>query len=325
MNQKPPSPKFDVAVVIVTYNSADEIETCLSSIYQQDSDISVEIVIVDNESQDETVKIIEEKFPKVNLVLPGANLGFAKGVNLGVRNSDAKYVLLFNPDAEILEDAIGKVYHFAEENPKYGLYGGRSFDEDGEVDPASCWGEPTLWSMTLFALGLTTMVPRNNFFDPESLGDWKRDTVREVGVITGCFLLALREVWDELEGLDERFFMYGEDVDLAMRARKAGYSPVIYPEAKLIHEGGKSSDTPVHKTLLLYRGKASLVHAHWNGVAKKYALGMLAFGAGLRGFLSKVVGKGENTRRWQTVWEKRSEWVGGYEGFSSKEGDSSSK
>ena len=120
----------------------------------------------------------------------------------------------------------------------------------------------------MFAFGLTTLAPKNRWLDPESLGDWQRDSVREVGVITGCFLLAPKAVWDELGGMDERYFMYGEDVDFAMRARRLGYRPVICPEARTGPEVGQCSETPVHKTMLLYRGKASLVRTHWHGPAK---------------------------------------------------------
>lgn len=307
--------KAEVAVVIVTYNSEDQIAECLESVIKENNGVSQEIVVVDNESQDGTVALIQERFPEVNLVLPGENLGFAKGVNLGVKNSNAKYALLLNPDTVILDHGVDVIVDFAKKNPGHGLYGGRTLKPDGSLEPSSCWGAPTLWSMALFAFGLTTLAPRNPILDPESLGNWQRDSVREVGVITGCFLLAPREVWDELGGLDERYFMYGEDADLAMRARSAGYRPVICPDATLMHEVGMSSDTPVHKTLLLYRGKASLVRTHWKGVSQKLGLGLLAFGTAVRATMSRLISlvrPHESGERWSTLWAKRSEWMNGY-------------
>ncbi len=311
--------KKKVSVVIVTYNSADEISRCLTSVYAEAGEIDQEVVVVDNQSKDDTVKIIQDQFPQVNLVLPGENLGFAKGVNLGVKSSEGEYVLLLNPDTEIRDQAVEKVYHFAQENPQYGFYGGRTLTPEGELEPSSCWGAPTLWSMMLFAFGFTTLAPRNPILDPESLGKWARDSVREVGVITGCFLFASRKIWDELGGLDERYFMYGEDADLAMRARKAGYRPVICPSAEIVHEVGMSSETPVHKTLLLYRGKASLVRTHWHGISQRMGLFSLAAGAGIRAFASKVIGrsgKGGSADRWQTVWKERHTWLKGYDGIT---------
>lgn len=307
--------KPDVSVIIVTYNSADEIEDCLGSIYAQDSTLKQEVVIVDNLSQDRTVEIIKEKFPQAKLILPGENLGFAKGVNLGVRESEGEYVLLLNPDTQIIDNAIEVVTQFARENPQYGLYGGRTLQPDLTLEPSSCWGAPTLWSMTMFAFGLTTLAPRHPILDPESLGQWNRDTVREVGIITGCFLLAKRDLWEKLDGFDERYFMYGEDADLALRARKLGKNAVICPDAKLIHEVGKSSKTPTHKMRLLYKGKASLIRTHWNGFAQSFALNTLVAGTGLRAALATIISRVKDTElddRWTTLWAEREDWIKGW-------------
>jgi GT2 family glycosyltransferase len=307
--------KADVAIVIVSYNSEDHIGACLESVFAQNKAVTQQVIVVDNDSRDGTVAFIREKFPQVELVLPGANLGFAAGVNLGVKHADAEFVLLLNPDTVILDHAVDVVVDFARKNPRHGLYGGRTLRPDGSLEPSSCWGLPSLWSMTLFAFGLTTLAPRNRWLDPESLGNWQRDTVREVGVITGCFLLASLEVWNRLGGLDERYFMYGEDADLAMRAHRAGYRPVICPDARLIHEVGACSDTPVHKTMLLYRGKASLVRTHWQGIPQALGLFFLATGTGLRAALSRLrasPGRNDSAGRWQTLWRQRDEWIGGY-------------
>jgi hypothetical protein len=307
--------KAEVTIVIVTYNSEGQIRTCLESVFAQRKQITQQVIVVDNHSRDGTVALLREHFPEVELILPGANLGFAKGVNLGVRHACAEFVLLLNPDTEILDHAVDVIVDFATENPGHGLYGGRTLKPDGSLEPSSCWGEPTLWSMAMFALGMTTFMPGNRWLDPESLGHWQRDTVREVGVITGCFLLASKAMWHELGGLDEHFFMYGEDVDLAIRARRARWRPVLCPAAMLIHEVGKSSETPAHKTLLLYRGKASLIRTHWKGPAKWLGLFFLAAGTGLRAMFSGISGwfrRDGRVGRWQTLWRERRTWLKGY-------------
>lgn len=307
--------KADVAIVIVTYNSEGQIRECLESVIRQRKQVSQQIIVVDNQSRDGTVDAIRSEFPEVQLILPGENLGFAKGVNLGARSADAEFVLLLNPDTVILDHAVDVLVEFARAHPAHGLYGGRTLKPDGSLEPSSCWGVPTLWSMTLFALGITTLASKNRWLDPESLGSWQRDSVREVGVITGCFLLTPLRIWNELAGLDERYFMYGEDVDFAMRAKAAGYRPVICPDAKLVHEVGQSAETPVHKMLLLYRGKASLVRTHWKGPAQKFGLALLAAGTALRAALANlgaVVRKPATAGRWQTLWQKRNEWLPGY-------------
>lgn len=305
--------KTDVSIIIVTYNSAGHIADCLDSVQRESGGLQQEIIVVDNNSRDGTTDLIRRRFPTVTLVEPGENLGFARGVNLGASRARGGHLLLLNPDTIVIDRAVPRIVGFAREHPDYGVYGGRTLKPDGSLEPSSCWGTPSLWSMGLFAFGLTTLAPRNRFLDPESLGVWRRDSVREVGVITGCFLLARREVWNELGGLDEHYFMYGEDVDFSMRARAAGYRPVLFPEARLVHEVGQCSDTPVHKSLLLYRGKASLVHRHWRGPARRLGIGLLALGAGLRAGLCALTGrKNGSADRWNELWRRRHEWTRGY-------------
>lgn len=308
--------KADVAIVIVSYNSAGQIGACLESVFAQREGVSQQVIVVDNHSRDNTVELIRCGFPKVELILPGANLGFAAGVNFGAGYANSEFVLLLNPDTVILKHAVDVIVDFARKNPGHGLYGGRTLKPNGSLEPSSCWGKPTLWSLAMFALGLTTLAPKNRWLDPESLGDWQRDSVREVGVVTGCFLLVPKAIWEELGGMDERYFMYGEDVDFATRARRAGYRPLICPDAELIHEVGQSSETPVHKTLLLYRGKASLVRTHWNGPAKWLGLFFLAAGTGLRAALSSLGAwfrrDDDGADRWQALWRERGIWLQGY-------------
>ncbi len=301
----------DVAIVIVAYNSAGVICECLESVFFERRDVRQQVIVVDNASKDDAVHRIRASFPDVVLLEAGTNLGFAAGVNHGARHADAEFVLLLNPDTVIRNHAIDEVIEFARKHPGHGLYGGRTLRPDGSLEPSSCWGEPTLWSMAMFALGVSSLFAKNRWLDPESLGDWQRDSVREVGVVTGCFLLAPMAVWRELGGLDERYFMYGEDVDLAMRARARGYRPIICPTAELVHEVGRSSETPVHKTLLLYRGKASLVRTHWKGAAKSLGLFFLASGTALRAALAAVSGR-NGAGRWQTLWRQRTTWLKGY-------------
>lgn len=300
----------DVAILIVTYNSEEQIAECLRSVFAQRRAVTQQVVVVDNNSTDGTVALIREQFPEVKLVTPGQNLGFAKGVNLAARNADAEYLLLLNPDTVVLDHAVDVVVEFARAHPHYGLYGGRTLRPDGRLEPSSCWGLPSLWSMALFAFGITTLAPRNRWLDPESLGGWQRDTVREVGVITGCFLLAGREIWQKLGGLDERYFMYGEDTDFSLRAWRLGYRPVICPDARVVHEVGQSSSTPLHKARLLYRGKASYVRRRWTGLPQALGLLLLQLGVGLRALASALL-RGRN-QTWRDLWRERKVWLAGY-------------
>lgn len=300
----------DVAIIIITYNSEDQIEECLNSALKERESIEQEIIVIDNQSQDETTKVIKEKFPDIRLIEPGENLGFAKGVNYAANQTDAKYLLLLNPDTVVTDHAIDRVHSFAVDNPKYGYYGGRTLKPDLSLEPSSCWGQPTLWSLFSFMTGLSAVFKRTMLFDPESLGTWKRDSIKEVGVITGCFLLVERTAWEKIEGFDEHFWLYGEDVDLAMRARKAGYKPVIFPEAIVVHEVGQSS-TSAQKMIWLYRGKISLINKHWSGLSGVLARNFLKYGVGLRAMLYSLMGK-TTEHHWIAGWKRRAEWLCGH-------------
>lgn len=301
----------DVAIIIVTYNSEEQIGGCLETLHTQRNHVSQQIIVLDNHSLDGTVELVRRRFPDVKLMLPGRNLGFGAGCNFAVRHTDAEFILLLNPDTEILDHGVDVVVDFARAHPEYGIYGGRAFRPDGRLEQSSCWGAPSLRSYAMFAFGLSTLFRRNRFFDPESLGSWPRDTVREVGVITGCFLLTARSLWNALGGFDERYFMYGEDADLSMRARKAGHRPVICPDAKYVHEVGQSSASRTDKALLLYRGKACYVRTHWAGLKGVFGLSLLKLGVGLRalgGILAKQSGKSV----WVQLWKERARWSLGY-------------
>lgn len=300
----------DVSVVIVAYNSAGQIRECLASVVEQRGQLSQEIIVVDNNSSDDTAAIIESEFPEVKLHAKSDNIGFAKACNFAASESDSDYLLLLNPDTVVLDKAVEKVVQFARQNPKYGYYGGRTLKEDGKtLEPSSCWDQPSLWSQLTFATGLSTLFRHNSFFDPESIGSWQRDSIREVGVITGCFLLVEKKAWQEIGGFDEHYWLYGEDVDLAYRARKAGFSPVIYPEAVVIHEVGQSS-TSAQKIIWLYRGKVSLIKRNWNGLTRSLGLGLQKLGVALRALPAIVSGKKDN--KWAVAWKRRSEWQDGH-------------
>ena len=116
----------------------------------------------------------------------------------GRRGGHGRVLLLLNPDSVVHEGAVRELVEFARVNPGHGLYGGRTLWPDGTVCPGSCWGKPSLWSLFCFSTLLSTVFKGSRVFDPESLGGWQRDSVREVDIVTGCLLLAPREVWDEL-------------------------------------------------------------------------------------------------------------------------------
>lgn len=297
--------KPDVSIVIVAYECRDELRDCLGSIERAKGGLDVEVVVADNASTDGTVDVLRSEFPDVRLVALPENIGFARGVNRAAALASGDYLLLLNPDTALHDDGgLERLLAFARSHPEYGLFGGRTLWPDGTLCPGSVWGAPSLWSDTCFAVLLSSAFKGSRIFDPDSLGSWQRDSVRRVGVVTGCLLLVSREGWDSLGGFDERFFMYGEDVDLSLRAARAGRPPVLVPSIEITHTVGVSSESRPGRKTLVMKGKATVARKHSGAVRRGIALGLLQVGVGIRALLG--------IEPWRDVWRARREWVAGY-------------
>ena len=246
-----------LSVVVVNYNTREATSACLRSVLQASPSVDLELIVVDNGSTDGSAAAFREGFPAATVIDAGENLGFARGVNRGAQAASGEWLLLLNPDTLTLPGSLRALLQFADANPEYGVLGGRTLRPDGSVDPSSCWGAPTLWSLTMFATMLSTAFKRSPVFDPESLGRWQRDSVREVPIITGCLLLVRLADWERLGGMDEDYFLYGEDAEFSMRAGRAGLRRVVVPDAVIVHEVGGSSDAGGEKGCMVMAGKVT--------------------------------------------------------------------
>jgi GT2 family glycosyltransferase len=297
--------KPDVSILIVAYECRDALRDCLRSIEQARGALAVEVVVSDNASTDGTAELLRSEFPDVRLVALAENVGFARGVNRAAELATGDYLLLLNPDTVVHDDdGLERLLAFARSHPEYGLYGGRTLWPDGTLCPGSVWGAPSLWSHACFAFLLSRAFRGSRVFDPESLGRWRRDSVRRVGVVTGCLLLVARADWELLGGFDERFFMYGEDVDLSLRAARAGRPPVLVPSIEITHTVGVSSESRPGRKTLVMKGKATVARTHSGALGRTLALVLLQAGVGLRALL--------RIDPWPEVWRARREWVPGY-------------
>lgn len=307
------SPPVSVLVVIVTYESADDIGACLRSVAARTT-VDHEVVVVDNASEDGTAALVASAFPAVTLIENPDNVGFARAVNIGAAAMDSRFVLLLNPDTELRTPAIDRLVAAADDAPEHRIYGGRTFTPDGESDPLSAWGLPSVWSLVCFATGLTTLFKRHRLFDPESLGRWPRDSRREVPAVSGCLQLVDRDLWEQVGGLDERYFMYGEDADWAMRAREAGARPVLEPRAEIMHRVGASSISE-RKRVMVLTGKATYIRAHWSKPSAALGLLLLQAGALLRGPVANLIRRGVGRPKdasWAAAWAERARWRAGW-------------
>lgn len=298
----------ELTIVIVTYNSADWVGRCLDSLPAALGDLEAELVVVDNASADDSAKVVARHAPDARLLHNDVNVGFARAVNQGAAAGSAPWVLLLNPDMEARPGSLAELVAFAHRHPGHGMYGGRTLTTEGELEPSSCWGLPSLWSTFCFASGLSTVFRHSRVFDPEAIGGWQRDSVREVGMITGCLLLVERRLWNRLGGFDERYFVYGEDADLSARARALGARPVIDPAVEVVHAIGTSSPGTAGSKPLLLAGKITYARTH-HGRLGPLGVWLLRAGVGLRALGARLTGKGA---KWLATWQRRAEWWDGF-------------
>lgn len=303
----------ELSVLMVLYRNPELTRAAIASVLEQTT-IPFELIAVDNASGDGTPELVEREFPGVRLIRSEENLGFAGANNLAAQHARADHVVLLNPDTVVHERALERLLEFARSADPDGLYGGRTLRPDGTLDPSSCWGPQTLWSLTCFATGLSTAFRGHPRLDPESLGRWPRDSVRDVGVVTGCLALTSRRTWEQLGGFDPRFFMYGEDADLSLRARQAGHRVAITPAASITHVVGASSSRSGAKMTQVLRARATLLRKHERGPRRLAGLALLQAGVALRAGLGAVRSRltGAPPPFWAEVWAARAAWRAGY-------------
>lgn len=304
-------------IVLVSYNTAEYTKRAIESVYAETTETDFNIIMVDNDSKDNSEELIASKFPDVKIIQTGANLGFAGGVNIGAKASDSRYILLLNPDTVILDGAIDKLMSYAEKTPTAGIWGGITLNNDLSLNPNNARARLSFKTLLFSALGLSKAFNKSCYFNHDNYGCWDRKSEREVDVVTGCFFLTPRVLWEELEGLDETFFMYAEEADYCIRAIKKGYQPRVTPEARIIHHGGVSEVNLSGKMLKLLKGKAELINKHAKNWEKPIHKGLLQLHV-----LNKLISlkllslvkkdKQASLNEWQIVYGQRKEWLKGY-------------
>ena len=230
---------MDLSIVIVSWKVKKLLEECLNSIFNQTKEITYEVWVVDNFSQDGTVEMVKEKFPQVHLIANPKNLGFAKANNQAIRLAKGKFILLLNPDTKILDNALEKIVHFMEENPNCGVVGGKLLNPDGSLQP-SVRRFPRFLDQALILLKIHHFLPNLPPLRAYLAKNFDYDKKQEVDQIMGAFFLIRREVIEEVGLLDENFWIWFEEVDYCQRVKKAGKKVCYCPQAKIIHYFGQS-------------------------------------------------------------------------------------
>ena len=230
-----------LSVIIVSYNAKYFLDQCLSSVIKATQNLEVEIIVVDNNSVDESAEMVKRKFPNTTLIHNKENVGFSKANNQVILQAKGEFILLLNPDTLVEEDALEKSISFMSDNKEAGAVGVQMVDGKGKFLDESKRGIPNFWTSLLKFLGLHRFFPKSKLFNHYYLGYLEKDQRHEVEILVGAFMLIKKSILDKVGLLDEQFFMYWEDTDLSIRILEAGYKNYYLGDVKIIHYKGESN------------------------------------------------------------------------------------
>lgn len=232
---------MDLSAVIVTFNSAGYLDACLDSLDSQLHGLSTEICVVDNASEDGSREIATRRMPRVRLVANPRNLGFAAAVNRGLAATSGRVVLWLNPDSVVLDGGVRELVAYLDAHPEAGILGPKILDPDGRLQRSARAFPSYDWALGHRHSLLTRVFPANPYSKRYLRTDLDPAKVQDADWVSGACLVHRREVSDRLGGLDERFFMYCEDIDFCLRARQAGWSVRYHPALTVAHHVAAST------------------------------------------------------------------------------------
>ena len=227
-----------LAVIIVSYNVESFLKQCITSITTTISK-DVKIIILDNNSRDAS-EMVENSFPEITLIKNHINLGFSKAVNQGLSLLNTPFVCILNPDTLVEENTFESILHWMKRFPKVGVVGPKVINADGSLQKSCKRSLPTPFNAIPKLLGLDNLLPKSRLFGRYNLTYMDENQIHSVDAISGSFMLIRKEVIDKVGLFDERFFMFGEDLDFSYRIKKTGYDVIYYPFVKVIHYKGES-------------------------------------------------------------------------------------
>jgi GT2 family glycosyltransferase len=232
---------MQLSVIILNYNVRYFLEQCVLSVQNALETIEGEIIVIDNNSQDDSCEMMKKRFPNVKLIANDRNLGFPKGNNIGVAQAQGKYICILNPDTVVAEDTFMKVLGFAEKQADLGIVGCKLIDGTGNFLPESKRGVPTPWVAFTKITGLYKLFPNARAFGKYYASHLNENQTGKVAILVGAFMLMKRNFYLEVGGFDENCFMYSDDIDLSYRALQQGRSNYYFHETTVIHYKGEST------------------------------------------------------------------------------------
>ena len=242
----------NLTIAILNFNSGEYLSKCLESIKSVEGEANITTIVIDNNSSDDSLTLAESKFKKVDFVRNPDNYGFSKGYNKVLKTIKSEFVLLLNPDCLLEKGVIKKILEDFETDSTAGAVTGKIILSNGKTDLTAHRGLPTPWASLLYALGDDSLY---------HLTGKLSDEIHEVDAISGAFFFTKKSILEEVGYLDERFFLYGEDIDLSLRIKNKGYKILYDPSVKITHYKGISSGLKKHSQELTAANSATRTRA----------------------------------------------------------------
>ncbi len=257
---------MDLSIVIVNYNVKFFLEQCLHTVLKAVDQLEAEIWVVDNQSTDGSVAYLKPLFPTVSFIENQKNTGFGAANNQALERCSGEYILFLNPDTLIPEDCLLNCLHFMRSDPNAGALGIRMLDGSGVFLPESKRAFPSPIRAFYKLIGFSALFPRSPRFNRYSLGHLSSTENHVVDVLAGAFMMISKPVLEQTKGFDERFFMYGEDIDLSYRIQKAGYTNYYFAGSSIIHFKGESTRKgSMNYVILFYNAMLLFVQKNYRG------------------------------------------------------------
>ncbi|MBF8248232.1 MAG: glycosyl transferase family 2, partial [Bacteroidetes bacterium] len=257
---------LQLSIIIVNYNVRDFLHHALISIRKATKGIRSEIIVVDNASDDGSTEMLRKRFPNVTLIASKQNLGFARANNVALKRARGDFLLLINPDTVVQEDTLRVMLDFFKNTPEAGLAGCKILNPDGTFQLACRRGFPTPWVAFTKIFGLSKLFPRSSWFGKYNLTYLNTEETYEVDSVSGSFMMLPREVLEKVGGLDEEFFMYGEDLDWCYRIQQSGWKIFYVPLTQIIHYKGESTRrSSIDEIQTFYDAMHRFVKKHFGG------------------------------------------------------------
>jgi hypothetical protein len=269
---------LDLSICIVNWNVEALLKACLGSVYKETKEISYEVIVVDNDSSDNSVNMVKTDFPQVKLVENKYNAGFTKANNQAINIAQGRFIMLLNPDTEIIDNALNKMVRFFENRPDCGALGCKLLNTDGSLQ-RSCKTFPSLDVILYNSLFLDSLFPQSRIFGKYFMTWWDFNDVREVDQPMGSALMIRKDVLDKVGLFDENIFIWFDEVDLCYRIKKAGHKIFFTPEAQIKHHLSRSfkqwtSFPQIIRGTFLWRQSRNYFFRKHKGLLSLVALGL---------------------------------------------------